>query len=119
MYACQVFHYSLPDYLSATLERIQKRALKIIYGYDVSYEHALNLSGLPSLHHKREEHCRNFLNNIISNKDDKLYKLLPFNDNVNKMKLRKQRKFSVPRCKTNRHQNSYIIAAASSFNQDK
>jgi len=120
MYACQVFHYSLPEYLSATLERIQKRSLKIIYGYEVSYKDALNLSGLLSLHDTREEHCRNFFNKIITNKDDKLYKLLPFNNNnASKIKLRKQRKFLVPRCKTNRHKNSFIIAAASSFDQKK
>jgi hypothetical protein len=29
-YACQVFHYGLPEYLSDQIERIQKRALLII-----------------------------------------------------------------------------------------
>ena len=35
LYACQVYHYSLPDYLSKSLERIQKRVMKIIYGHDI------------------------------------------------------------------------------------
>ena len=30
-YGCQVFHSSLPDYLLMDLERVQRRALKIIY----------------------------------------------------------------------------------------
>ena len=30
-YGCQVFQSSLPDYLSMDLERVEKRALKIIY----------------------------------------------------------------------------------------
>ena len=29
-YSCQVFHYGLPQYLSDVIERIQKRALRII-----------------------------------------------------------------------------------------
>ena len=33
LYACQVFHYSLPEYLSSAVERVQKRAMRIIYGY--------------------------------------------------------------------------------------
>ena len=38
-YACQVFHYGLPKYLSDVIERIQKRALRIIFP-DLSYENA-------------------------------------------------------------------------------
>jgi hypothetical protein len=30
-YSCQVFHYGFPQYLSDVIERIQKRALCIIY----------------------------------------------------------------------------------------
>ena len=29
LYGCQVYHYSLPNYLSLSLERVQKTALKI------------------------------------------------------------------------------------------
>ena len=32
-YTCQVFHFSLPSYLSEELESIQKRALRIIFPY--------------------------------------------------------------------------------------
>ena len=32
LYACQVFHYSVPEYLCAALERVQKGAMRIIYG---------------------------------------------------------------------------------------
>ena len=32
LYGCQVFHFSLPQYLSLTFERIQKRALRIMKG---------------------------------------------------------------------------------------
>ena len=35
LYGCQVFHFSLPQYFSSTMERIQKRALRIVFGYEV------------------------------------------------------------------------------------
>ena len=43
LYGCHVFHFSLPQYLSLTFERIQKRALRIIFGYEVHYSDALAL----------------------------------------------------------------------------
>ena len=49
LHACQVYHYSLPDYLSKSLERIQKRVMKIIYRHDISYESALDQAGLNKL----------------------------------------------------------------------
>ena len=35
-YACEVFHFSLPSYLSEELERIEKRALRIIFPYEAT-----------------------------------------------------------------------------------
>ena len=32
LYACQVYYYSIPEYLSKSLERVLRRALRIIYG---------------------------------------------------------------------------------------
>ena len=44
--ACQVFHSSLPYYLSGELERIQKRALRIIFPC-ASYKSALKEAASP------------------------------------------------------------------------
>ena len=44
-----VFHYSLPEYLSINMERIQKGAMHIIHGYDTPYEQALATSGIPNV----------------------------------------------------------------------
>ena len=53
-YASPVFHRSLPNYISEDLERIQKRALGIIYP-DLSYSVALETAGLPKLNERREK----------------------------------------------------------------
>ena len=50
-YACVVFA-ALPQYLSDSLERIQKRALAIIFPGS-TYSEALNLAGISTLQNRR------------------------------------------------------------------
>ena len=47
-YGSPVFHRALPSYLNEDLERLQRRATKIIYP-ELSYAKALELSGLLTL----------------------------------------------------------------------
>ena len=61
-YALAVFA-NLPKYLSDTLERIQKHALRIILP-NVHYDEALILSGLPSLEDRRAAACESFMHNL-------------------------------------------------------
>ena len=44
-YSNPVFHHALPSYLSENIERLQKRAMKIIYP-ELLYAKALEISGL-------------------------------------------------------------------------
>ena len=55
-YACQAFHSGLPNYLSKEIERIQKRALRIIYSY-VDYGEALEMRNLERRKDRREKLC--------------------------------------------------------------
>ena len=91
---CQVLHFSLPQYLSLTIERIQKRALRIIFGYEVQevhYHDSLSRSGLVTLEH-RTELCKKLFHKIVANPSDILHPLIPFNDECctesNRVKLR-------------------------------
>ena len=52
-YACPVFQHSLPQYLSNEMERLQKRALRIILP-DLSYAEALVALDITSLYERRE-----------------------------------------------------------------
>ena len=49
-YACPVFHTALPQHLSDQLERLQKRALRIINTNDLSYRQALEVFNIPTLY---------------------------------------------------------------------
>ena len=57
-YAAPVWS-AIPDYLKAKVERVQKRALKII-DPGSSYEESLQKAGLQTLIKRREEICKKF-----------------------------------------------------------
>lgn len=115
LYGRQVYHYSLPNYLSLSLERVQKRALKIIYGYDNHYREVLQMAELKTLRDRREDLCLKFFNNIVSNPLDCLYHLLPFDNRDQLMELRRRRPFRVS-FKTNRFRDTFIPVSARHFN---
>ena len=56
---------NLPKYLCKAVERVQKRALKIIFGSDLSYEDALARAGLLSLEARRHLACKKFVSGIM------------------------------------------------------
>ena len=75
-YACQVFHNALPQYLSEDLERLQTRALRIIFP-GLSFKEALNASNLHTLKERRELLTTTLFKEAVENKSHKLNKLLP------------------------------------------
>ena len=107
-YACPVFHRALPGYLSEDLERLQKRALRIIYP-GMSYNRALEFSGLPTLFKRREEISSKLFNEVVGDPGHTLHKLLPSKNPANYF-LRRNRNFALPLCKTNRCKKSFIFS---------
>ena len=107
-YACPVFHRPLPEYLSDDLERIQRRALKIIHS-DLSYSEALKVSVLQRLHERRESITTRLYHEVTNNPFHKLHSLLPKRNGC-KYSLRNKRTFVVPRCKTDRFKNSFFLS---------
>ena len=107
-YACPVFHTALPQYLSDQLERLQKRALRIISTNDLSYRQALEVFNIPTLYDRREAIGNLLFQRISNNNNHKLYPLLP-PPYLGTLRTRKNRKFQVPRFKTNRFRDSFIV----------
>ena len=100
-YACPVFHTALPQYLSDQLELLQKRALRIISNNELSYRHALEVFSIPTLYARREAIGNSMFQDICNNNNHKLHSLLP-PPYSGTLRTRKNRKFQVPRFKTNR-----------------
>ena len=102
-HACEVFHDSLPKYLSDDLEKLQRRACRIILpGH--SYENALNELSLTSLTDRRQNLTNKLFKTIVNDPQNKLHHLLP-TLNHSEVSLRVRRKFLVPNFKTIRCKN--------------
>ena len=70
-----LFHYRI-NYLINDLERVQKRALSIIYPY-VSYNEALVQAGLSRLVDHHQDLCKSLFYNILEDTNHRLHHLLP------------------------------------------
>ena len=112
-YACQVYHRALPEYLSNDLERLQKRALRIIYP-GLSYSDALGQYGLCTLFERREALTLKLFDEITTNPQHRLHKLLPARNNCD-YSLRNSSKFVRPLCKTVRCKKSFVMSLAYSL----
>jgi len=99
-YACQTFHSSLPQYLSDDIERIQKRALRIIFP-DLHYNEALESAQLTTLCARREELCVKLFSSIEEDSQHKLRHLLP-EPNTSCYNFRTARKYQLPQINTKR-----------------
>ena len=77
-YTCQVFHHSLPQYLSNERERLQKRALRILLP-DLSYAEALvpQTLDITSLYERREALRNALFDKILRDQSHKHHDLLP------------------------------------------
>lgn len=112
-YAAPVFHYALPTFLCNNLERVQKRACKIILGYGnySSYDEALVELNLPSLVTRRESLCRKLFTKTRNDKSSKLFDLLP-PEVTHSYSLRKPNLFNQVKFNTNRFGNTFIMKCA-------
>ena len=107
-YACPVFHNALPAYLSAELEQLQKRAMRIIFPF-VPYSDALHQANLETLSRRRQSITTKLFDSITCNSDHKLHELLPPRNNC-ESNLRRKRNFNVPLAKTKRLKNTFIYS---------
>ena len=108
-YACKAFHDSLPQYLSNDLERLQKRAFRIILP-ELHYHEVLESFNILSLYDWKVKLTTKLLNEIVSNPNHKLKSLLPsVLEKIDGPYLRKQRHFNIPVCKTNGLNDSFIV----------
>jgi hypothetical protein len=74
-YACPVFHDSLPNYLCDDLEKLQKRALHIIFP-TLPYAEALVEAGVDSLFNRTQILTTKLFNDLANGESHKLYQLL-------------------------------------------
>ena len=108
-YAVPVFYYALPKYLQNDLERVQKRALSIIFP-GLAYNKALEVTGIQTISDYNESICDKTFKFISNNTGHRLRKLLPA---LNKYQypLRRNRRYALPRWRTDRFRNTFIMSS--------
>ena len=112
VYAAPVFFYALPKYLQCELEKKKKRALSTICT-SLSYDEALQVeAGIPTITSYCEDLCDKVFNAALGNKDNKLNKLLT----EGSILLRNHRHFALPKWKTDRFQNTFILSSCLKYN---
>ena len=65
-YCAPVYHPMLTKDMTNRLEGLQRRALRIIYGFDKSHEELLVLTGLETLEERRVHACYSFASKMAS-----------------------------------------------------
>ena len=68
-YCAPVFHAGLTSYQASQIEKVQKRALKLIGGFDKSYQQLLQDLQLQSLADRRERLCLRFAKQMLKSAD--------------------------------------------------
>ena len=88
-YADVIWHSSLTLKQSQTLESIQRRACKIMLGFEyVSYVNALEICDLDLLSARRETHCLNFARSLLKSERTKML-IPPSRQEIHGKQLRK------------------------------
>ena len=107
-YAAPLWHSSLSADEKIKIERLQKRALRIIMGGTYpGYENALETLNLPSLENRREDLTKKFAMNILNS--TKHRKLLPDKrNNVRTLRGNVREQLVHPNCKSLRYFRSTI-----------
>ena len=114
-YACQVWNFNSPDYLKEEIERIQKRALRIIR-LNLSFRKALETSEIPLLSQRRNDLCKSYFKKLL-NPGIKLNELIPNKrKDLRTYELRNNQHINLINCKTTRFRNTFIPSNIEVYN---
>ena len=109
-YSDVIWHSSLTSNQTHQLERVQKRALRIILGIDcISYANALDVCDVDHLSARKEQHSLNFAQSLPKCTCSQTSKLLPpCRGAIHGRQLKNNAKLTQPRALTNRYACSPI-----------
>ena len=106
-YCATAFHSSLTVEQATDIERIQKTSLKIILGDSyVSYEAAMEMSGLQTLHDRREKRCLEFALRCLKHPINS--RMFPLNNNQDRIDIRNREMFEVNFARTEKYRMSAL-----------
>ena len=115
-YAAPVWSSGITQSQRITVERIQKRACRIILGSGYhDYHSALHECKLDSLQSRRNQLCLSFAKSLPSSK---LRDLLPEDRPTNSYNLRSRNTYTAYKCRTERFRNSAMPSLIRTLNMN-
>lgn len=106
-YVSPAFFYALPLYLKKDLENVEKWALSIICP-GLAYRKALQLSNIMSINDYIASLCKKTFLSIANDPAHRLHNMLQ-SSGPSCYNLRCKRRFAIPKCKTERFKNSFLV----------
>ena len=116
-YCATVYHSMIPATLSDKLEKLQRQALSIIYGWDVDMEALMAAKGIETLCERREKAVLNF---ALKNEDVGKYgkKWFCLSEETDRsVRSTTRRKYKMPICKTERMQSNPVTYMTKKLNE--
>ena len=108
-YCCPMWHNALPVKLSYSIERVQKRALRIMFPAR-HYQEALATPGCVSLHTRRMELCSKLFTKINKPEFRLRHLVPPTRSQAHGRSLRNKDRPSLISCKTERFKRIFFPA---------
>jgi hypothetical protein len=110
------FGYGAPDYLKEEVERIQKRALRIIHPY-LSYREVMKLNGIQSLSQRRNDIAMYVIFQKTSSPQTQVARTSWLTWELSQLYwLRNDNHVNSIDCKTNRFRNSFLPSSILAYN---
>ena len=107
-YSSIVYHSMIPNHLSEKLERIQRQALRIIYGWNTDIATLMEVKNISTLEERRKKALLNFaLKNEHTEKYGKRW-FKPAQQSTRDIRNSTKEKYSIPFCRTDRLRNNPV-----------
>ena len=118
-YCSQLWHPGLTKQLAKNIERVQKRACRIIIGYEnyIDYTSACRDLNLDTLYKRRQAAFSKLATDILKDANHPLYPSAQLYDSDRSM--RRPRRFAVPRARSERYRKSVVPALIRAMNAMK
>ena len=117
-YSSIVYHSMIPEYLSDKLERIQRQALRIIYGWDKDITTLMEVKNISTLEERRKKALLHFaLKNEHTEKFGQRWFKPVLNSSTRNIRNSTREKYSVPYCRTERLRSNPVIQMTIMLNE--
>ena len=116
-YCSTIYHSMIPASLSEKLEKIQRHALRIIFGWNVNIEELMVAKGIETLNERREKAVVNF---ALKNEDRERYGKIWFKKNEGgerSVRETTRRKYIEQKCRTERMRGNPITYMTRKLNE--